>query len=361
MEYTVPELDPSHLEILKGGASAWNKWQRENPQIEPQLSGADLTGLDLSRCTFERAQMIGAKLTGLTLERTHFISSNLSEANLSGAQADRVMFDQSNLSEAQLVGCAAEQAKFQHSNLSGTDLSNTNLNEAWFRHCNLTGACLENANFTEAWIHHSDFRKVRGAASAIGLETTHMKGLGERVQPTHFETAELSWMDRRVSWESIRTVGNLPLFSLSYFTLFALPLLFHVIDRYRESREAFLERIVLEGETLPQITVDQIEALLPLLSLPLDSLCLWFFAVFLAAAVTIYRLACPPRIQEFSREEWVHQLRRPLINYLPLAWWRPRWRVVSAVCYLIGFALALPYISIRFWSTLRLIWSNPPW
>ena len=39
----------THLEILKQGAEAWNNWRLEYPGVKPQLSGEDLSELDLSR------------------------------------------------------------------------------------------------------------------------------------------------------------------------------------------------------------------------------------------------------------------------------------------------------------------------
>lgn len=34
--------NPEHLAILKQGVSKWNEWRKENPEVEPNLSYADL-------------------------------------------------------------------------------------------------------------------------------------------------------------------------------------------------------------------------------------------------------------------------------------------------------------------------------
>jgi len=31
-----------HIDVLKRGVSAWNKWRRANPTVLPDLAGADL-------------------------------------------------------------------------------------------------------------------------------------------------------------------------------------------------------------------------------------------------------------------------------------------------------------------------------
>jgi CheY-like chemotaxis protein len=49
--------EPTHLEILKQGAEAWNSWRRENPGVLPQLSGEDLSEFDLSRDNLSEADL----------------------------------------------------------------------------------------------------------------------------------------------------------------------------------------------------------------------------------------------------------------------------------------------------------------
>jgi uncharacterized protein YjbI with pentapeptide repeats len=37
-----------HVALLKQGVAAWNAWREENPNIQPDLSGAKLSGANLS-------------------------------------------------------------------------------------------------------------------------------------------------------------------------------------------------------------------------------------------------------------------------------------------------------------------------
>jgi hypothetical protein len=72
-----------HVAILKQGVEAWNAWRAENPDIRPDLSGADLWKIGV---TLVQANLSGANLSraNLTLEGLDF--ANLSNAELIDAQ-----------------------------------------------------------------------------------------------------------------------------------------------------------------------------------------------------------------------------------------------------------------------------------
>src|SRR5262249_20606469 len=91
---------------------AWNTWRGENPNVVPDLSGANLYGANLS----------GANISGAYLSHAHLYRANLSTANLTAA----------NLMEANI----------NQANLSGADLRRANLIEA-----DLTGGALGGPDF----------------------------------------------------------------------------------------------------------------------------------------------------------------------------------------------------------------------
>ena len=64
----------NHLAVLKKGVAAWNEWRRRNPEIRPDLSGANLGGANLS----------GADLRGVYLKEV----KNLRRKQLEKAQTD---------------------------------------------------------------------------------------------------------------------------------------------------------------------------------------------------------------------------------------------------------------------------------
>jgi uncharacterized protein YjbI with pentapeptide repeats len=63
------EGDPEHLAILLGGVEAWNAWRRENEDVEPQLSGANLSEHDLGEANLSRADLSRAQLIWPTSPR----------------------------------------------------------------------------------------------------------------------------------------------------------------------------------------------------------------------------------------------------------------------------------------------------
>ena len=57
------KMNQEHYDILKNqGVMAWNKWRDENPDIKPDLRGADLSGADIRNVNLMGANLSGAKL-----------------------------------------------------------------------------------------------------------------------------------------------------------------------------------------------------------------------------------------------------------------------------------------------------------
>jgi hypothetical protein len=95
--------NPEHLKILKMGFEAWNDWRAKNPHETPDLTGADLRGVDLET----------ASLGGALLDRSNLTGVNLYLADLIGASLGGAA-----MKEAKLVG-----ARLDVANLVGTDLT----------------------------------------------------------------------------------------------------------------------------------------------------------------------------------------------------------------------------------------------
>jgi len=104
-----------HVAILKKGVAAWNEWRRENPDIRPNLSGANL----------RRAHLYGADLSGADLSR-----ADLSEAGLSGADLSRADLSRADLSEAPLVSADLTGANLTGSRVYGVSVWRSKLEGA---------------------------------------------------------------------------------------------------------------------------------------------------------------------------------------------------------------------------------------
>jgi len=90
-----------HVAVLGRGAAAWNAWRAEHNGV-PDLSGAALRGLDLTRFDLSRADLRGADLRG----------TKLGDADLSGARLEGANFFKAVLDGADLAGAYLDGAQF---------------------------------------------------------------------------------------------------------------------------------------------------------------------------------------------------------------------------------------------------------
>jgi len=137
--------NPEHLKILRGEIRSWNRWRNENPNIQPDLRGADLTGMLLRRLNLRGADLSGANVSRIDLPGADFRGADLcgtilSGANLSHGRLSNVNFCRADLSKTDL----------SEADLSGANLTSANLNWAGVRHTDLRRASLQRANLSEA-------------------------------------------------------------------------------------------------------------------------------------------------------------------------------------------------------------------
>ena len=62
-------MNQEHYDKLKECPRKWNEWRRENPDVIPNLTRADLTWANLTGANLTRANLTGANLTGADLTR----------------------------------------------------------------------------------------------------------------------------------------------------------------------------------------------------------------------------------------------------------------------------------------------------
>jgi Pentapeptide repeats (8 copies) len=137
------------LDLLSTGKTLWNKWRRENAEVqafEPDLHAADLHGMDLYGADLHEADLTEANLQGADLRKADLRETDLRHADLQNAN-----LSDANLLKARLHGADLRGATLCRTNLKGADFSNADL-----RGADLDGAILDKANFDEANVSRRD-------------------------------------------------------------------------------------------------------------------------------------------------------------------------------------------------------------
>lgn len=146
-----------HLAILMQGVEVWNKWRKENPKVEPDLSRASLCGANL--CEWDFAESI--------VEET----------------PNGLLFTKPRLDYAKLHGAVLLHADFEGASLVGADLRDARLRGTSFQRTDLTLAKLGRTdllaiNFTGTRLRQTDFSKsLFGSNLLVGVNLESVKGL----------------------------------------------------------------------------------------------------------------------------------------------------------------------------------------
>jgi uncharacterized protein YjbI with pentapeptide repeats len=173
-----------HLEILKQGVEVWNRWRKENPDLRPELSAAnlrlaelsaaDLRGAGFSGVKLFKVDPSGAKLSEADLSRTDLSEADLSRTDLSEADLHEVHLGGANLSDANLRDANLRGANLSDADLGGASLSGANLSGAHLSGAHLGGASLSGAHLSGA---HLSGAHLNGAnLSRADLSSTDLSG-----------------------------------------------------------------------------------------------------------------------------------------------------------------------------------------
>jgi uncharacterized protein YjbI with pentapeptide repeats len=134
------------------------------------FSGADLSGLRLTDCLFERCNLSSAKLAGTALQNVAF-----AECKLLGLQFTAcrdmlfgVHFDQCQLRYASFAGRKMPATRFVGCWLEESDFADADLSTAVFQDCTLGGAIFQNTQLVGA-----DFTTATGFT--IDPESNHLR------------------------------------------------------------------------------------------------------------------------------------------------------------------------------------------
>ena len=162
--------DEEHLKIIKQGSSAWNAWRIANPNVNPDLTGASLSGRQLGNLRLAHADLSLSTLKKTNLRGSDFWRTDLNLADLSGASLSRSYFGHAHLHTANLSGTDLSAARFV-----GSDLSNANLSHAKIFQTHFIDTDFNGTDFTCAWIKETAFANV-DLSRAKGLESVKFIG-----------------------------------------------------------------------------------------------------------------------------------------------------------------------------------------
>ena len=190
-EVTRKMASPEHLEILKQDVGRWNKWRKERPGVEPDLSGADLNGAYLHGADLKRANLIQTRLSRADLGEAFLwqavlAAADLSQADLRKAYLEDATLSPANLFDANLDGATLTRADVLAANLGSASLIRADLCEANFSAANLAGVNLEGANLGMA----SFVRSNLGDANLRGTNVTGTNFSGADLIGTDFGEAK---------------------------------------------------------------------------------------------------------------------------------------------------------------------------
>jgi uncharacterized protein YjbI with pentapeptide repeats len=77
--------DDALVALLRQGAEVWNEWRRKSLAPRPDLSGAVLAGMDLTKADLRRSNLSGSNLRGADLFQADLHEANLLSTDLRGA------------------------------------------------------------------------------------------------------------------------------------------------------------------------------------------------------------------------------------------------------------------------------------
>ena len=226
---------------------------------DANLSGIDLSGINVKKVYFFRTNLSGVNLSGYNLSSEHdlfpvrFDSCNLSNANLSGTSLYGATLENSNLEGANLTGANLERANLEGSNLTSSILINVNLNYANLINVNLHGTDLRGIR------RHNDNRNSELRISTIidlsgsNLSNANLSGLYLEVKLTNANLSETNLSNARL------TVGNLSGTNLSGANLSGSSLSGNVYFGNSNIRNVTLSGVNLTGARLRRFNLTSID------------------------------------------------------------------------------------------------------
>lgn len=336
--------------IVKGGREAIEEWMSHNPgrglfaQNVTLPNHTDLSSLDLSSFRFHDCTFLSTRFDTSVLTRTDFSRSKFLEGtDLSNSIAEATNFEDCEFSADTVLPTRMTIGSFQKAKLTGCylprTLDRTNMRHAVLCDADLSGSVLTKVNLEAADLRGSDLRGARlercvltgaqleGARinGRTRIELLHMVSDPNATEATELFDFSFPWTLLR--WSQIRWLANVPLFGLSYLGLVVSLGVLTGLEWVNTHQ--FSEALVYPVQTPPGMKLLLISSLL------------------LAISVTVFSLACPERVRDFSESEWVDQLGHARLRYVAEDIRRWHAQAVSGVCLVVGGATATWLLATR--------------
>lgn len=164
--------NPEHLQIIKQGLHAWNRWRQDHQHLRPDLANADLENVQLAS-----TPLVDEFFVGLDLSHANLSGARLKDAVLSHADMNSADLHNANLDGAKLVGARLELADLTEARLEGTDLSSAFLRRADLRSAKLAFALFHSTLLDGANMSGCVFKGTR----LLGVDLSTVIGLDQVV------------------------------------------------------------------------------------------------------------------------------------------------------------------------------------
>jgi hypothetical protein len=163
--------------------------QNNNNGKRANLSGADLSGANLSW-----ADLSGADLSGANLSGAHLSGANLSGANLFGAHLSRANLSGANLSRADLSGANLSRANLSRADLFGANLSRADLSGADLFGANLSPIDIARASIVPESGQFTAWKKCRSnvlVKLVVGKNAKRSNATGRKCRAEYVKVLEV--------------------------------------------------------------------------------------------------------------------------------------------------------------------------
>lgn len=155
------------VDILRRGADIWNRYREDNPSLEIDLSGSNLTGLQLSDANLSAIDFSGCDLSKCLLENVNFKGCTFVNAKICFAKISRSDISYCSFNNGDLYNLCCNECKFTGSefieaNMSSIRLENCLIDQCDFRKATTTGMVLDSRVDLKNVIHFLSDMQLSG-------------------------------------------------------------------------------------------------------------------------------------------------------------------------------------------------------